>query len=79
LKKLIFWLLVITCLIPFHAAFGYLITSPADPALVGIPGINFDDQALGQCTSLTIGNVTFTPSLSATAEGVRNSGGPYAD
>lgn len=60
--------LAVACFLPYNPASADLITSPTDPALSGIPGINFDDQALGQYESLTIGNVTFTPSLSTVAQ-----------
>jgi hypothetical protein len=47
---------------------GSLITSLADPALVGVQLIDFEDQTLGQYSSLTINNVSFTLGLSSTAQ-----------
>jgi hypothetical protein len=62
--------LSVACLIAYNPASAnyYFVINPSDPALTGIMGINFDDQALGQYTSLTIGNVTYTASLSPVAQ-----------
>jgi hypothetical protein len=70
MKKLtvLFVYQAIACLIPFVSTSGSLITSLADPTLVEVQFIDFEDQTLGQYSSLTINNVSFTLSLSPTAQ-----------
>ncbi len=59
-------ILVVACvallgLAPFNVAFGYYISSSADPALAGYSPITFEPPVpLGTYTTLAIGPVTFT-------------------
>lgn len=58
-------------------AFAAPVTSSADPALSGGTVIDFESQAPGSFTSLTIGNVTFSPSGGDGSGNIAPWGGSY--
>lgn len=53
---------ILIVLLGFMPAYASFITSSGDPALSGSALIDFEAQATGTFTSLTIGNVTFSTS-----------------
>jgi len=76
--------LAILGLMPFNSAFGYFISSNADPALAGGSVIDFQSQTLGEYTSLTSGSVNFTAldnflRIDNTNAGNYNTQGQYLD